>query len=133
MISNSPTEPPHSGTWDAWLDGHGTTHTDTLAQTVTIPATAASATLRFWLHIDTAETTTTTAYDTLNVQVLDSAGTVLATLATYSNLGHAAGYTQHSFSLGSYLGQTISLKFTGAEDYTKQTSFVIDDTAVDTT
>jgi Putative Ig domain len=132
VISNSPAEPPHSGTWDAWLDGHGTTHTDTLAQTVTIPATAASATLRFWLHIDTAETTTTTAYDTLNVQVLDSAGTVLATLATYSNLGHAAGYTQHSFSLGSYLGQTISLKFTGAEDYTKQTSFVIDDTAVNT-
>jgi hypothetical protein len=133
VISNSPTEPPHSGTWDAWLDGYGTTHTDTLAQTVAIPATAAGATLSFWLHIDTAETTTTTAYDTLKVQVLNSAGTVLATLATYSNLDHAAGYAQHSFSLGSYLGQTITVKFTGAEDYTKQTSFVIDDTALGTT
>src|SRR5215470_5740779 len=28
----SPSEPPHSGTWDAWLDGYGTTHTDTLSQ-----------------------------------------------------------------------------------------------------
>lgn len=39
--------------------------------------------LSFWLHIDTTETTTTTAYDTLKVQVLGSSGTVLATLATF--------------------------------------------------
>ena len=50
------TEPPHSGSWDAWLDGYGTTHTDSATQTVTIPATATAATLSFWLHIDTAET-----------------------------------------------------------------------------
>src|SRR5262249_58305709 len=30
----SPSEPPHSGTWDAWLDGYGATHTDTLSQSV---------------------------------------------------------------------------------------------------
>jgi len=28
---NGPYEPAHTGTWDAWLDGYGTTHTDTLA------------------------------------------------------------------------------------------------------
>jgi hypothetical protein len=55
---------------------------------------------------------------------------VLATLATYSNLNHNTGYAQHSFSLAGYAGQTVTLKFTGAEDYTMQTSFVIDDTAV---
>src|SRR6185437_12083526 len=27
---NGPFEPAHTGTWDAWLDGYGTTHTDTL-------------------------------------------------------------------------------------------------------
>ncbi len=133
VISNSSSEPPRTGSWDAWLDGYGTTHTDTLAQAVTIPATAGSATLSFWLHINTAETSTTIAYDTLKVQVLNSAGTVLATLATYSNLSAASGYTQHSFNLGSYIGQTVTIKFTGTEDSTLQTSFVIDDTALNTT
>ena len=33
-----PSEPAHSGSWKAWLDGYGTTHTDTLSQSVTIPA-----------------------------------------------------------------------------------------------
>ena len=80
--------------------------------------------------MDTAETSTTTKYDTLTVQVLNSSGTVLATLATYSNLDHNTGYAQHSFNLAAYAGQTITLKFIGTEDYTKQTSFVIDDTAL---
>ncbi|MEY9935163.1 hypothetical protein ABH926_009834, partial [Catenulispora sp. GP43] len=71
-----------------------------------------------------------TAYDKLSVQVLNSSGTVLGTLATYSNLNHNSGYTQHSFSLASYIGQTISLKFTGTEDSSLQTSFVIDDTGL---
>jgi PKD repeat protein len=130
VIYSGSSEPAHSGSWDAWLDGYGTTHTDTLAQTVSIPSTCATATLSFWLHIDTAETTTTTAYDTLKVEVLDSGGAVLGTLATYSNLDHNTGYAQRSFSLAPYAGKTITLKFTGSEDYTKQTSFVIDDTAV---
>src|SRR5205085_5276389 len=77
VINNSASEPPHSGAWDAWLDGFGTTHTDTATQTVTIPSTATTATLTFWLHIDSAETTTTTAFDTLQVQVLNTSGTVL--------------------------------------------------------
>ena len=117
-------QPPHSGTWDAWLDGYGTTHTDTLSQSVTLPAGCSSYALTFWLHIDTSETTTTTAYDKLTVQVGST------TLATYSNLNRASGYSQKSFNLGSFAGQTVTLKFTGTEDFSLQTSFVIDDTAV---
>jgi hypothetical protein len=132
IINNSTSEPPHSGSWDAWLDGYGTTHTDTLSQQVTIPTGCSTATLSFWLHIDTAETTTTTAYDTLTVQILNSSGAVLTTLATYSNLNAAPGYVQRSFNVSAYLGQTITVKFIGAEDYTNQTSFVIDDTALTT-
>jgi PKD repeat protein len=130
VISNSTTEPPHSGSWDAWLDGWGATTTDTLSQKITLPSGCTTYTFSFWLHIDTAETSTSTAYDTLKVQVLNSSGTVLSTLQTYSNLNHNSGYTQHSFSLASYAGQTVTLKFTGAEDYEYQTSFVLDDTAV---
>jgi Putative Ig domain len=123
---NGPFEPAHTGTWDAWLDGYGTTHTDTISQSVTIPAACTGTTFSFWLHIDTSETTTTTAFDKLTIT---ANGT---TIATFSNLNHASGYQQHSFSLGSFAGQTVSLKFTGTEDASLQTSFVVDDTAVNT-
>ncbi len=130
VIADSSKEPPHSGSWDAWLDGYGKTTTDTLAQTVTLPSGCTTDSLTFWLHIDTAETTTSTAYDTLTVQVLNSSGTVLATLATFSNLNHASGYQQHTYSVAAYAGQAITLKFTGVEDSEYQTSFVVDDTAL---
>ncbi|MDH6115047.1 hypothetical protein P3T36_007336 [Kitasatospora sp. MAP12-15] len=130
VINNSSSEPAHSGSWDAWLDGYGTAHTDTLSQAVTLPAGCTNYQLSFWLHIDTAETTTTGAYDTLSVQVLNGAGTVLGTLGSYSNLNHNTGYAQHTFNLAAYAGQNVTLKFTGTEDNQLQTSFVIDDTAI---
>jgi len=128
--ANGSGQTSHGGSWYAWLDGYGTTHTDTVSQPVSIPSTCKTATFSFWLHIDTSETTTTTAFDTLKVQVLNSSGTVLSTLATYSNLNHISGYAQHSFSLASYIGQSITLKFTGSEDSSLQTSFVLDDNAL---
>ncbi len=133
VVNNSASEPPHAGSWDAWMDGYGTTHTDTVMQQVTIPAAATAATLTFWLHIDTAETSTTTAFDTMTVQIRNSSGTVLSTLATYSNLNHNTGYSQKSFNLLSFKGQTIQILFTGAEDFTLQTSFVLDDVNLNVT
>jgi hypothetical protein len=124
VVSNNTSEPARTGSWDAWLDGYGATHTDTLSQSVTVPAGCTTASFSFYLHIDSAETSTTTAYDKLTVQ----AGTT--TLATYSNVNKNTGYAQKSFSLASYAGQTVTLKFTGTEDSTLQTSFVVDDTAL---
>jgi hypothetical protein len=132
VIDNTASQPAHSGTWKAWLNGYGTTHTDSLYQQVTIPAGVSSATLTFWLHIDSAETTTTTQFDTLKVQIRNSANTVLATLQTYSNLNKAAGYSLKTFNLNAYIGQTIRVYFLGVEDSSLQTSFVIDDTALNT-
>ena len=129
LNSDTTDEPAHAGSWDAWLDGYGSSHTDTLAQSVTIPSTCVSANFSFWLHIDTAKTSST-ATDTLQVQVLNSSGTVLATLATFSNLNAASGYTQHTYGLASYVGQTVTLKFTGKEVGSGQTSFVDDDNAL---
>jgi hypothetical protein len=130
VIDNSASEAAHSGSWKAWMDGYGSAHTDSIVQTVAIPSGKTSATLTFWLHIDTAETTTTTAYDTLKVQIRNSSGTVLATLATYSNLNKNTGYAQKSFSLNSYIGQTIQVYLVGIEDASLQTSFVVDDFAL---
>ncbi|MGW2953038.1 hydrolase [Streptomyces eurythermus] len=129
VITNSTGEAARSGSYYAWLDGNGTATTDTLAQSVTLPSGCA-ARLTFQLHVDTAETTTSTAYDTLKVQLLNGSGTVLRTLATYSNLDAATGYTQRAFDLGGYAGQTVTLKFTGTEGSKYQTSFVVDDTAL---
>lgn len=133
VINSTTTEPPHSGTWDAWLDGHGSTTTDSIMQQASIPSNATAATLTFWLHIDTAETSTTTAFDTLTVQVRNTAGTVLSTLATFTNLNHAAGYQQKTFDLTSFKGQTIQIFLQGKEDSILQTSFVVDDFALNVT
>jgi hypothetical protein len=129
VINDHSQEPPHTGKWDAWLDGYSSPRTDTLSQAVTVPSGCSTYQLSFWLHIDTAQTTTKTAYDTLTVQVLGSSGTVLGTLATFSNLNHGTGYSQYSYNLSAYAGQSITLKFTGTQVSDTQTSFVIDDTA----
>lgn len=130
IINSSTSEPPHSGTFDAWLDGWGHNNTDTILQQVSIPSTATVATLSFWLHVDTAETTTTTKYDTLTVQVRDSSGNVLMTLATFSNLDHATGYQQHTYDLSPFIGKTIQIFMNGTEDFELQTSFVVDDASL---
>ncbi|MBI4913102.1 MAG: M4 family metallopeptidase [Acidobacteria bacterium] len=121
-------QPARTGTKNAWLQGNGTTTTENLTQSITIPAAATKATLTFWIHIDTAETTTSIAYDTLKVQVIN--GTTTTTLATYSNLNKATGYVQKTFDLTSFKGKTVTLKFLGKEDSSLQTSFVLDDVSV---
>jgi uncharacterized protein (TIGR03437 family) len=130
VIDGSTGRPARTGSWKAWLDGYGTTHTDSAFQTVTIPSSAISATLTFWVRIDTAETTTTTQFDKLSVQIRNTSNTVLSTLATYSNLNANATYVQKSFDVTSFRGQTIRVYFLGTEDSSLQTSFVIDDTAL---
>ncbi|MFC3502138.1 M28 family peptidase [Micromonospora krabiensis] len=121
VITNSASQPARTGSYKAWLDGYGRSRTDTLSQSVTLPAGCTASTLSFWLHIDTAETTSSTAYDRLTVRLGS------ATLATWSNLDAAAGYQQRTLNVGAYAGQTLTLTFTGVEDASLQTSFVIDD------
>ncbi|HET9596618.1 MAG TPA: S8 family serine peptidase [Anaeromyxobacteraceae bacterium] len=132
VIDGSASPAARTGAWKAWLDGYGTTHTDTLAQAVSIPAGACNATLTFWLWITTAETTTTTAFDTLTLTVTPSGGTA-TTLARFSNLDRSAGYLQRTFDLTSFAGQTVTIGFRGVEDTSLQTSFIIDDTALTVT
>lgn len=124
IAQNGSSEPAHAGTWDAWMDGYGSSHTDTVTQSVTIPAGCSNSTLSFWLHVDTAETTTSTAYDKLTVKIGST------TLATYSNLNKSSGYVQKTFSVGSLAGSTVTLSFSATEDSSLQTSFVLDDTAL---
>jgi Zn-dependent metalloprotease len=127
-ITNNTGRPARTGSWKMWLGGNGTTSTENEAQSVTIPASATAATLTFWIRIDTSETTTSTAYDTAKVQIVN--GSTTSTLATYSNLNKNSTYVQKSFDVSAYKGKTISVKFLMNEDSSLQTSFVVDDTAL---
>lgn len=133
VINNANPPASYSGSWKAWLNGYAVRHTDTLYQQVTIPINACTANFNFWLWINTAETTTTSARDKLTVTVRNTSGRVLGTLATYSNLNKTTSYAQKSINLITYKGKTIRLQFTGVENSSWQTSFLIDDAAVNIT
>lgn len=117
-------ESPYTGSWFAWLDGYGVAHTDTVSQSVTIPSGHSTATLKYELHIDTTQSSSQ-AIDKLTVQSIS--GGVTTTLATYSNLNAASGYTARSVDVSSLIGKTFTLKFTGAQKGTNgaETSFVL--------
>ena len=130
VIDSSTSRPSRTGSWKAWLCGYGSTHTDSVYQTVSIPASAASATLSLWIRIDSAETTTTTVYDRFNVQISTNGGTSYTTLATYSNLNKNASYVQKTFDLSAYRGTSVRVRLYATEDSSLQTSFVVDDTSL---
>ncbi|GAB2553767.1 PKD domain-containing protein [Rhodanobacter koreensis] len=118
-------ETSHAGSWFAWLDGYGTSHTDTVSQKVAIPSGKTSATLQYYLHIDS---TKTTAVDTLTVQVLNSSGTVLGTVGSFTSKNTNTGYAVETANLSAYIGQTVTLKFTGKETSSSgNTDFTLDD------
>ncbi|MET9366995.1 M28 family peptidase [Streptomyces griseoflavus] len=114
---------PHGGTRFALLGGNGSTSTESISQTVTVPSGCTQASLTYWLHVDTDESTSR-AYDRFTVK----AGST--TLATLSNVDAGSGYVQRSVGLSAYAGQTVTLTFTATEDYTLQTGFLLDDVAL---
>ncbi|HET6294532.1 MAG TPA: M4 family metallopeptidase [Kribbella sp.] len=128
VVTSGGSRPAHAGTWKALLGGKGVTATANIGQSVAIPAGASSAQLSLWLRIDTAETTASTVYDTVKIQIVD--GTTTSTLATYSNVNKNTTYTQKTFNVGAYAGKTVTVRFLENEDSSLQTSFVIDDVSL---
>ncbi len=121
---------PHGGTGYIYFGVNNSVSGQSYQQ-VTIPSTA-SGNLTFWLNVTSSETTTTIQYDKLFVEVRNSAGTLLATLATYSNLskGTAGVYSQKSFSLAAYRGQTVRVQFRATTDSSLATTFRVDDVSL---
>lgn len=116
--------PARTGTWSALLGGKGVTNTRTLAQSVTIPAGCTSYTLSFWLRVTTAEATTASANDRLTVTLGSAVTPVL------SNRDRNTAYVQKRFDVAAFAGRTVPLTFSVTENGSRQTSFVVDDTAV---
>ncbi|MGW6851422.1 M28 family peptidase [Streptomyces virginiae] len=123
VITNQSGQAPHGGSYKAWLAGYGSTHTDSAAQTLTVPSGCSTYRLGFFLHIDTDEDENV-VYDRFTVSVAGQ------TLETLSNLNANSGYVEKSYDLSPFAGQTVTLKFTGTEDQSLQTSFVVDDVTV---
>ena len=120
----------HSGAGYSIL-GAGNNASGSEFQTVTIPA-GHPANLTFWLNITTSEALTT-AYDFVYVEVRSTSGALLGTLGSFSNrnaTASATSYTQRSFSLAPWRGQTVRLQFRGTTDVTLPTSFRIDDVSL---
>jgi subtilisin family serine protease len=121
---------PHGGTGYIYF-GVNNSNSGQSYQTVTIPSTA-TANLTFWLNVTSSETTTTTQYDRFFIEVRNSSGSLLGTLGTFSNLskGTAGVYTQRSFSMASYRGQTVRLQFRQTNDSSLPTTFRVDDVSL---
>jgi hypothetical protein len=122
----------HSGTGYLILGGANNASHSAFQQ-ITIPS-GTSPSLNFWLNITSAETTTTTQFDRFFVEVRNTSGTLLATLATFSNLNKVAAtnaYTlRGAFNLSSFAGQTVRIQFRATTDVSLITSFRVDDVSV---
>jgi Zn-dependent metalloprotease len=121
---------PHSGTNYVIVNGVNST-TGTIYQTVTVPSGGAS--LNFWLNISTQEAAGASVFDRFFVEVRNTSGTLLATLATFSNQnsGTAGVYVLRGpYNLSGFAGQTVRVQFRGTNDITLPTNFRIDDISV---
>src|ERR1043165_9805707 len=122
---------PHSGTAYAILNGVNST-SGTLFQTVTMPTNGCSS-LSFWLNITTSEAAGASVFHRLLIERRSTTGTLLATLATFSNQnsGTAGVYVLRGpFNLSSFAGQTVRIQFRGTNDVTLPTSFRVDDVSL---
>jgi hypothetical protein len=121
---------PHTGT-GYLLSSSNNNVNATTSQAINIPASA-TGTLTFWLNVTSAETTTTTQFDKLMIEVRNPAGAVLATLGTFSNLnkGTAGVYSQKTFSMAAFRGQTVQLVFHVTTDVSLSTNFRVDDVSL---
>ena len=121
---------PHSGVAYMIINGVNSS-SGTLYQTVTVPSGGAN--LNFWLNITTSEAAGAAIFDRLFIEVRSTSGTLLATLATFSNQnsGTAGVYVLRGpYNLSSFAGQTVRIQFRGTNDITLPSSFRIDDVSV---
>jgi hypothetical protein len=121
---------PHSGVAYMIINGVNSS-SGTLYQQVTVPSGGAN--LNFWLNITTSEAAGAAVFDRLFIEVRSTSGTLLGTLATFSNqnAGTAGVYVLRGpYNLNSWAGQTVRIQFRGTNDITLPSSFRVDDVAV---
>ena len=85
--------------------------------------------LRFFVNIDSGESTVT-PFDRLTVRVTPPGGAPVV-VKVLSNTDNTFGaYELRAVDLTPWTGQLVTISFTGVEDSTVPTSFLIDDVSV---
>jgi hypothetical protein len=132
---------PQSTPYKAWMGGFtgtdkGTSSvTDQLYQDVTVPANTTALVLTGYYLVGTQETSTTTAYDTGSVALVQTSGTPIETVMSLSNLtntGTSWVAFSHTFT-ANVSGQTVRLRITSTNDITNVTNFFFDTLALNAT
>jgi len=122
--------PSHSGNGNLTL-GDTNRASGQAYQQVTIPSSAATSNLNFWLTITSSENNNTN--DKIFVEVRSTTGALLATLATFSNQNETlpGEYVLHGpYSLLSFRGQTVRVQFRATTSNNRITTFRVDDVSL---
>ena len=121
---------PHTGTKSAWLVANNAEE-GWIAQTLPLPASTGGLTLRYWWSVYTEENPGG-GFDILHVQLLRVDGTLLSTLATYSNdTAESWLWNPASADLSAYAGQTLQVRFYAQNDVNNPSSFFVDDVSIE--
>jgi hypothetical protein len=116
----------HSGSYSAQVGSTSPVNgNSTLVQRVTVPS--GSPTLTYWYQPHCPDTLT---YDQIQMQVKDTAGTVLATVMNVCS--NSGAWTQVTFSMSAYAGKTVDLAFNDHDDgyASDPTYFLVDDVSL---
>ncbi len=97
---------------------------------VVIPAGATTATLSLYTRISTTETTTSTQYDRLFIEAVDTATGTVTSLGTLSNLSSSTGYVARSYNVVSLKGKTIKIRLRSTSDSSLITTFRVDNVSL---
>lgn len=105
----------------AWLGSQAVPVTETVTQTVAVPA-GCQATFTYWMRVSTNHTEST-ATETLRLTADGD------TLQTFSNLS-VSSWAIRTADLSAYAGQSVTLTWTYVQPTNTTTAFWIDDTAL---
>lgn len=129
-----------SAPYKAWLGGAAgedlgkTSITDMLYQDVVVPAGTTQLRLTGYYWVATNETTTTAAYDTAQLALVETNATPIETVLSLSNLTTTSTWTaiDKTFTMPQ-AGKTVRLRFTSTNDITLHTNFFFDTLALTAT
>ncbi len=125
----------YGGNWSAYLGGYNSAN-GYIYQDITIASNITQAYVQFYYEIISTETTTTSIYDKMRVEILNpSDNTLLSTLLTLSNLDETTNdivnqknwVLSQKYDVSAFKGQTIRLRFYATTDSSNATGFLIDD------
>lgn len=126
------TAPNHA--WMGGFEDTGAGASDSMEQTVVVPAGTTQLVLRGRRHTVTNEAAGTTVYDSSTVSLVTPSGTLIENALTLSNVTTTTAYVSWSktFTLP-HAGETVKVRFASTNDLSLPTNFFYDSLALDAT